>query len=301
MNLTREHWTTARRMRVVVGLMLAVGFCLQCQHLVVKDAETAGVQVQAPKPHIAYATLKQPEALGDPYRVMAQSDPLGLLRTALDRYERSVHDYVCTFTKQELVGAQLTTEQVMRVEFREAPFSVDMLWVENADKAKRALYIEGKWTGKNGQRLAVVEPAGAIARLFVDSVKLPIDGAEAQKTARRRIDQFGFRNSLQLIIKFSEMAAERGELKLTYMGEGVVAERPTYVIERRLPYTGDDGLYPDRVLEVHLDQENLLPTCCVAYADEAKTKLLGRYLLTNTQFNVGLTDTDFSEEASGTP
>ena len=72
--------------------------------------------------------------------------------------------------------------------------------------------------------------------------------------------------------------------------------RPTYVFERRLPYTGDHGLYPDRLLVVHLDQECLLPTCCIAYADEAGTKLLGRYVITDVKFNVGLTDSDFARK-----
>ena len=55
-------------------------------------------------------------------------------------------------------------------------------------------------------------------------------------------------------------------------------------------------LSPDRLPSVHLDKENLLPMCCISYADEAKTKLLGRYVLTDVKFNVGLTEDDFARK-----
>ena len=124
----------------------------------------------------------------------------------------------------------------------------------------------------------------------------PIDGPDAKKTARRRIDQFGFANSLRLIVKYCDLSAKHNELDLKYVGDNTVGDRPTYVIERRLAYTGDEGVYPDRLLIVHLDKENLLPLCCTSYADEAKTKLLGRYVFTDVKFNVGLTEGDFARE-----
>ena len=124
----------------------------------------------------------------------------------------------------------------------------------------------------------------------------PIDGPDAKKSARRRIDQFGFANSLRLIVKYCDLSAEHNELDLRYVGDSAVGERPTYVIERRLAYTGDDGVYPDRLLIVHLDKEKLLPMCCISYADDAKTKLLGRYVFTNVKFNVGLTEGDFARK-----
>ena len=72
-----------------------------------------------------------------------------------------------------------------------------------------------------------------IARVLVDDVMRPIDGPDAKKTARRRIDQFGFSNSLRLIVKYCDLSAEHNELNLKYVGDSVVGERPTYVIERR--------------------------------------------------------------------
>ncbi len=293
------RWTTGRKLRAVVGLGLVVGFCIQCQKLSAGKITPREAAAARPKlnPSAAYATVKPPEPLIDPLATLVKTNPLAFFRGAIERYERSVHDYVCTFSKQELVGGQLTAEQVTQVKFREKPFSVNMVWVKNADKAQRAIYVEGKWTGRDGEKLAVVEPAGAIARLLVDDVMRPIDGPDARKAGRRQIDQFGFLNSLRLILRYCEIGAKRNELEVKYVGEGAIGGRPTWVIERRLPYTNDDGLYPDRVLVVHIDQEYLMPTCCISYADEAKTKLLGKYVTTDIKFNVGLTDRDFSRKS----
>lgn len=287
-----RRWTTTRRFRVGTGLLLAGAFCIQCQQLV-SDAPNRTTATSVPHSNVAYAAVRTPEPTGDPHVSQLQRDPLAFLRECLARYDRSVRDYECTFTKRELVGGALSAEQVTHVQFRQHPYSVDMTWVKNADKAHRALYVEGKWTGTNGERLAVVEPAGAIARLLVDTVKRPIDGPDARKAARRRIDEFGFRNTLQLILKYCDIAGPRGELGLKFVGESAVAGRPTYVIERHLPYTDEGGPYPDRVLVVHIDKEYLLPTSCTSYADDARTQLLGQYVLTDLRFNAGLTDADF--------
>jgi hypothetical protein len=232
----------------------------------------------------------------DAFTSLVRSDPVGALRAALERYQRSVDDYTCTFEKQERVGGRLTAEQVTRVLFRETPFSVNMLWTRNEDQARRAIYVEGRWTGGNGEKLAVVEPAGRLARLFVDDVLRPIDGPEARKAARRSIAEFGFANMLRRILEFCDMGANRHELDVRYVGQGTLAGRPTYMVERRLPYTDENGRYPDRLLVVHLDQEYQLPTGCISYADEARKELLGSYIITDVQFNVGLTDMDFARK-----
>jgi hypothetical protein len=282
--------------RAAAGLLLAIGFGVQCWQLPAGERPQRNVPMSKPDSSAAYAMIDDSAPVGNPYGLMVRSNPLGVLRLAQESYDRSVRDYVCTFSKLELVGGRLTAEQVTRVKFREKPFSVNMLWVNNTDQAQRAIYVEGKWTGKNGEKLSVVEPAGAIARLFVNEVMRPIDGPDAKKAARRRLDEFGFANSLRLIVKYSDLGAEHNELDLKYVGDSFVGDRPTHVIERRLPYTGDDGMYPDRLLIVHLDKENLLPMSCTSYADDAKAQLLGAYVFTDVKFNVGLTERDFARK-----
>jgi hypothetical protein len=294
--LSNECWWKTGKPHAAIGLLLVTAFCGQCRQPPAGKSSQNEVPASTPNPSAADATTENPAPVGDAYDLMVRSDPLGLLRIAQERYARTVHDYVCTFSKQELIDGRLTAEQVTRVKFREKPLSVNMLWMKNAGQARRAIYVEGKWIGKNGERLSVVEPAGAIARVFVDDVMRPIDGPDAKTAARRRIDQFGFSSSLRLIIKYCDLSAKDNKLDLKYVGDGIVGERPTYVLERRSAYTGDQGVYPDRLLIVYLDKESLLPVCCTSYADEAKTKLLGRYVLTDVEFNVGLTEVDFARK-----
>ncbi len=286
-----QRQRTGRKMPAVVGLLLMVGFCVQSR--LFSADEVPGARVSSGS---TYALDQSLAPAVDPFVANAIADPVGVFRTALDHYKQTVFDYSCTFEKQEMVGGQIRDEQVIQVKFREKPYSVNMLWTKNEDKARRAIYVEGRWTGDRGEKFAVVEPASIIARLFVSDVLRPIDGPDAKKAARRRIDQFGFRNSLQLILKYCDLSTARDELDVRYVGEGMLAGRQTYIFERRLPYTDDNGRYPDRLLVVHMDKEYLLPTCCISYADEGKTKLLGRYVISDVKFNVGLTDRDFARK-----
>lgn len=228
---------------------------------------------------------------------MAEADPIGFFQFALDRYDRSVRDYTCTFAKQELVRGKMSAEQVMNAMFREKPFSVRLEWVKNRDKCSRVLYVADRWV-KDRAQMAVVEP-GPIARLFVPYVMRAIDGRDAKKSSRRTINQFGLRNSLLLTLKYALLAREQGILDFTYQGTGRVDGRETLAFERRLPYTDEQGLWPDRVLVVHVDRELLLPTLCECYADDDKQVLLGRYKNSNIQLNVNLPDSVFTKAGMG--
>lgn len=228
----------------------------------------------------------------------AARNPLEFLEASLAAYEKNVRDYTCTFTKQELLEGGMSKEQVMKAMFREKPFSVRLEWVKNPDKAGRVLYVADRWS-EDGEPHAVVEPAGAIARFFVSYVTRPIHGAEAYKYSRRTIDQFGLKNSLFLTVKYARLAREKDQLKLEYIGKGQVDGRETLVFERRLPYSGSNCGWPDRVLVVNLDKEYRLPTRCEAYADDNKKCLLGRYQLTDIRLNPNLQDSVFTTGGMG--
>ncbi len=299
--MIRRHFSN-RRMRVLVGLILFGGLVFQCQRALLSGpSAVTSVAVQGPSrtgPSVAYASIQdRPPVAAESLEQLASRDPIGFLESALDRYDRSVRDYTCTFTKQELVGGEMTSEQVMKAMFREKPFSVRLEWVRNPDKCARVLYVADKWT-KEGQQLAVVEP-GAIARLFVPYVMRPIHGADAVKSSRRTIDQFGLRNSLALTLKYCHLAREENVLNFSYLGAGKVDERPTLVFERRLPWKADSEKWPDRVLVVHLDRELLLPTLCQAYADDNREVLLGKYMITDVKLNPNLPDSVFTKEGMG--
>ena len=194
---------------------------------------------------------------------------------ALQRYQKSVSDYQCTFTKQERIRGQLGQEQQIQVRFREMPFSVLMEWTRNAGDAKRVLYVQGQWQNNDGEDLAKIEPQGAIARLLVRSVALPICGSTAKAQSRRTIDKFGFGNALKLIIDYAAAAVQTGQGSWSMPARATLEGRPTWVLKRTLPYTADGGEWPDRVLIVHIDREwllagRLLHLCRRRPADDAR-------------------------------
>lgn len=212
-------------------------------------------------------------------------DPFELARRGLERYQREVREYRCTFLKQERLPSGLTPVQEIDVLFREKPHSVYMFWKKNPDKVKRALYIDDPSFFKDGQRCGRVEPAGAIARLFVSDLLVPVSGKDAQEASRRPINEFGFRSTLELWLNYNNAARQAGVLDIKYVGPGTIDNRPTHVFTRRLPYTGPNGQFPDARCDVHLDQEWLLPVAVYSYADADGKVLLGSYVMVNVQFN----------------
>lgn len=226
---------------------------------------------------------------------LAKRDPMALVRLGLERYTRDVHEYRCVLVKQERLGGKLSAVQEVELRYREAPRAVYMLWKANAESAKRALYMdEPAFMDKKGQKLARVEPAGAVARLFVKDLYLPIDSPEAKKASRRTIDEAGFHATFDLLNAYNAIAAERGVLDLRYGGTGTVDGRPTYVILRDLPYEGPNGPYPDARMVLHLDQEWLLPVAVYSYADHEQTELLGSYVFTQVDLNPHFGDDAFA-------
>lgn len=300
--MIRRHFSNSH-IRIAVGLALLAGFLLQCQRAFTtrNNNDSPAVVVRNPVKISANAALAAPitevQLRMESIEERAARDPLGFMEYCLDRYDHSVRDYTCVFTKQELVGEVLSAEQVMNAYFREKPYSVRLEWTKNEDKCARVLYVADRWV-KEGKQQAVIEP-GKIARLFIPYVMREIDGVDARKSSRRTINQFGLRKSMELTIKFCKLSQEKGILDFKFMGNGEVDGRPSLVFERRLPYTGEGGLWPDRVLVVHIDKELLAPSLCTAYADDNKQVLLGKYMTTGLKLNVNLPESVFTKEGMG--
>jgi hypothetical protein len=228
------------------------------------------------------------------YAALAQRDPVALIQLGHERFEREVHDYRCVLLKQELLSDGLSPIQEIEVRVRQTPRAIFMLWQQNATKVKRALFKEDpQFVDKQGRPMARVEPAGAVVRLFCTDIFMPIKGEQAQQTSRRTIDECGFAASFDLAERYAQIAREDGVLDVCFSGIGEVDGRPTFVITRRLPYTGDNGVYPDAKMVLHLDEERLLPVAIESYANQEGTKLLGRYVFTKVELNPGLTESDF--------
>lgn len=223
----------------------------------------------------------------------ARPDPVALLREAQRRCAQEVQEYSCVFLRQERIDGKLSKQQTVEVRYRANPRSVYMTWVGNTDQVKRALYVKGRNVGKQGEERVLVEPAGALIRLVVDEVSIPVCGKRARKTSRHTIDQFGFHSTLERINRDNERFAREGVLNWSYEGEGVVDGHPTYILVRHLPYAGPTGPYSDARLVLNLDQERLLPLSINSFADEQGRVLLGSYVTTQVKLNPGFGEVAF--------
>lgn len=225
---------------------------------------------------------------------LAQRDPMALVERGEERYDREITEYRCVLTKQERLGKKLGDVQQIEVRFRERPRAIFMHWLQNADQARRALYMEtDDFLDSKGRRLVRVEPHGAVARLFTKDIKVRVDSPEAKKSSRRSIAECGFGSTFDLLEAYNESAAKRGVLDLRFAGMGEVDGRPTYVIVRDLPYQGEGGPFPDARMVLHLDQEWLLPVAVYSYADHQEKELLGSYVFSKVDLDPDFTDADF--------
>lgn len=217
-----------------------------------------------------------------------------LARLAAERVESSIRDYRCIFLKRERIDGKLRDEEIIDVAFRDEPTSVYMVWRKNAGEAKRALYVDSKeWVDAKGRKLVRVEPAGAVARLFVAEAQIELHGAEARAASRRGMDEFGFKALIRLLRNYNDIARKNGVLDFRYEGEGVIDGRPTYVLVRRLPYKDEKGPYPDALMRMHIDQEWMIPTAVFSFADAEGKVLLASYIYTQVNLNPNLREADF--------
>jgi len=284
------------RLVTAVATSLAALSVLQCHEPATPVPHTGSVLAEVSAPVAAPASTHRKVDVLD----MAEHDPFRFLIYCKNRYaKRNVQDYTCLFTSQQRVGNEMTPIQESRVRFRENPYSVDMTWTKNATAAERALYVKSAWKDGRGRELAWFKPAGAIIKLLVPKIKQRVDGVRAKAASRRTLNQFGFRRTLDLIIKYAKLGQDNGDLKLAYVGEGAIDNRPTYVFERRLPFNGHEQPYPDRLLRYHIDQKWLVPIACFSYADRGGNDLLGSYVFSDVRFNVGLDDDDFDPQKNG--
>lgn len=226
----------------------------------------------------------------------AASDPLGFARWARQQFEQSVSDYRCTFSKQEMVNGSLNELQKIELRYRKKPESIFLIWKENADEAKRALFIpdDPRFREKDGSRLAKVEPAGAIARLLVSDIMIEIDGSRAKKASRRTIADCGFAGTYRLLEEYNGAAERNGDLDFRYIGPATVAGRSTYRFERFVPEHKVDGVkYVDARMILHIDQQLFVPVAVYSFADHAGKKLLGQYLFSDINVKPNFTARDF--------
>jgi hypothetical protein len=225
------------------------------------------------------------DALPDP-------DPVAFLEKCLARYERSIDHYTVTLQKQEWPAGlrKPKAREVVRVFFRERPFSVFMKWKElGGSKAKNALYVEGR----NENQLLVM-PAGLLQYLGVQELEL--DAPEVKESGRYTISEFGFKKATQRVLDGWYKARARNALHVTYEGVYQFAEignRPCYKLHRTdFDRPEEDGV-TDLVL--YIDVDTWLQVGTVLHG--AGGRLIGEYYFRDLDLNTAIPPSQFEREA----
>lgn len=218
------------------------------------------------------ATLISADALPEP-------DPVRFLELCLERYEREVHGYRCTFEKRERVTGALNPREVIEADFRERPYSVYLRWLEGARKAERVVYVEGQNGGK-----MLVRPRGPLARALVgEVVPRDADGPEARQSGRYTVREFGMKKATERTLAAWRRARAEGRLHVEYQGVVLLAEagkRPCYKLRRLAERPEDDGVTE---IAIYLDRDRWLQVGSVLRG--AGGRLVGEYFFRDVQTN----------------
>lgn len=228
-----------------------------------------------------------------------ERDPMRFLEMSLDKYDKTITGYVCTFNKQERIKGELKEPERCEVRFREAPFSVFMTWERTE---KQPVFAIGKLTRPAKVLYSAGENDGKlVARANVPFVPLQIrdvDGPEAKNSGRFTIAQFGFKKSTERTLRSMKEAASRGRLFVRY--EGIVpveklGGQKCYKFVRT-PYdpppAEEDQL---NTLTVYYDLDHWLQVG--AELRDVEGRLLGEYYFTDIQINPGFSEKQFTREA----
>jgi len=245
--------------------------------------------------------LSQAEQMGR----LAHEQPVRFVAECLRRYRHDkVNGYALTMFKEERIDGKVQKPELMRVLFREQPFSVSLQWLEGARRAELAVYVDGENAGRMlvrpsksmfafpGSRWAAIK-AG---RLGDDGVAaVDVDGDDARQSGRYPIREFGMFKALERLLADWEAAQKNNALHVEYLGEQVVPEtggRTCYVLHR----TNFDKPERDGVTEqvLYIDRENWLQVGAVAKGPHG---LIGTYYYRDIQINPDFTAKQFQRES----
>jgi hypothetical protein len=271
-----------RRIRLIVGVLVAGLLCVQCtrseafresRFVVVLSGEVFGENA--------------PEVSAEVIR-LAKTNHIALLEYCLAACQERYRDYTCTLIKQERIGGRVSKEQEIAVKFLSDPFSVAMRWTpETATIGDRVLYVEGKHNG-----MMLVRPTGVLYKLVGTVMRRP-DGPQAMQSTLRPVNQFGFRKSLESLLRVYRQARSAGDLTERFGGFAEVAGRKAVALVRLLPPKDD---YPAAKTVIFIDLEYLVPVAVEGYDWDGQ--LSSRYVFKDIRFNVGLASEDFLPAAN---
>jgi hypothetical protein len=229
---------------------------------------------------------------GFPLENLLHARPLTFLELCVDRYDRQVHGYNCTFVKKERIDGKLfppgkSDYEVIKVACREEPFSVHFDWKQHKRLAARALYVDGENDGK------------LLARPFITVLPIravSVNDAEAKRSGRYPMSEFGMGLAIRRSVKSMREAQARGALHLRYDGQFKIEELGGRVCYKfvRSPY---EPLEEDALneLTLYVDKETWMQVGSVLRDPDGN--LLAEYFFRDIEVNPEFPETQFMRQA----
>ena len=221
---------------------------------------------------------------------LPEANPIAAVDAAIRRYQAEVSGFQATFHKRERIGGQLRDQEVIRVSFRNEPFSVLMKWEQGGGMADATLYVTGENAGQMQVKLAKIG--------FVKSVD-PRSGTP-RASARYTIEEFGLVESMKRTRREWTDAKAAGQFQVEYLGRKAIPElggRECHVIKRTCPTdeidayaSGEPDVVTDknradsfRTVTIYLDCESWFQVGSVL--NRADGELVGSYFFRDLKLN----------------
>jgi outer membrane lipoprotein-sorting protein len=184
----------------------------------------------------------------------------------------AVHDYVCTFTKEERVGAELQPMDTILLKQRREPRCAYLKWIGGEDRGREAIYCPPKY----GTEFKVHEGSGIASWMTLSLDPL---GRVAMDGERHPITEAGIFFTVEGLAR--RLRADRSRLRFER------GKRPECLVATQI---APSGHYAHRTV-ICLDREHSLPASLEVF--DAGGQLLERYVYSDYRLDVGLTDRDF--------
>jgi outer membrane lipoprotein-sorting protein len=201
-----------------------------------------------------------------------------LLQRSLSSYA-GVNDYVCRFSKKELVRGAIHDERNILFKYRK-PGGYYMKLLEGKNRDMELLYVKGKYDNE-----LQVHTSG-----FLGFLRLGIDprGNLALRDNRHPVMEAGIGNFLDLIDSNYRKGKIDPETRITYEGETVFDGRKCILV--KVVFPRDKGYY-GHIVQLWFDVQNWLPVKLTMHGWQ--NEFLEEYAFEGLRLNVGLTERDF--------
>jgi hypothetical protein len=272
------------RMSRLLSLAAIAGICC-C----VAPLQRPTIPVLSASPSAPNSTEDRSRISGTDFALLVRTEPLRALDLAIQRYQMEVKGFQATFQKQERIGGKLGSQEIIRVLFRNEPFSVLMKWEAGAGLADGTLYVVGENAGQMEVRTRIgitksVDPRSSIPR----------------SSARYTIEEFGLVESMKRTQRAWIQAKTEGRFQVEYLGKSAIPElngRECHVIRRTCPtdsidpfVAGEKTVVSDqnrsdafRTVTIYLDCETWLQVGSVLHRNDGQ--LAGAYFFRDVQLN----------------